>query len=115
MTTERDLEIMQGDQIRLQFTLSVRGVGPWDVSGASGIVLSLADDSGGALSPVAALSADTTADWVGGKVPVLLPSSVTAEVQVLSYALTITIGGEVVTPIRGRFFVEKTPGFVPAP
>lgn len=111
MAIERDIEIPQGSQVRVKFQLNVRGVGTWNVAGASDIRLTLSDASGTVLTPVVADDADPTAAWATGLVPVLIPQAVFATARTLSYALVVSIGDEIVIPIRGKLYIEQTPGY----
>lgn len=113
MAFERNAEIPQGDQVALRFTLTVTGVGPWNVAGATSIRLGLTNAAGAVLAPVTALIGDVRADWSKGRVVVVLPASYTVAVQDIAYALTVAIGDEIVTPIRGVLTVVPRPGFVP--
>jgi hypothetical protein len=111
MAIERDIEIPQGSQVRVKFQLNVRGVGTWNVAGASDIRMTLSDESGAPLAAVEADDADPAAAWATGLVPVLIPSTVLATVRTLSYALVVSIGDEIVIPIRGKLYVEQTAGY----
>lgn len=115
MVDEQNLTVRQGNQVRLRFELSVRGVGPWDVSGMASGFLEVEGEDGVALASIALSATEDGADWVHGVVTVLLPEAYTEAVQRLGYTLTLVMGDETVSPCAGGLVVERRQGYTPPP
>ena len=112
------VEIMQGNTIVIPFVLRLKGQkNGWDVSLATSITLEY-ELNGIAGTPIVANSAFTGADWVNGKVPVIVGPIITSTVGTFSCVLTVVLGAQTITlPADTPFQIEinSRPGYVFTP
>ena len=105
------------DNIR-ELTFNMKRYGqnaPWDVSGASQILLEAERNSTGThLTPIVADSGAPGADWANGIVKITIDSTnVTGAVDTYTFGVTVFIGGQEVTTDEGTIEVAARPGYPP--
>lgn len=116
MSDSNRIVTFEGNRVALPFELRREGVrGPWDVSGATQIRLETTSPDGTNMAPIIAQSSHPDANWALGVVVVVISGTdVTAALGDYPYALTVDIGGQIITTHVGLIEVKDRPGFVPA-
>lgn len=116
VTPEARIVTFQGNELLYPVKVKTYGtqVGA-DLSTASQIQIDWENEEGESQPIITVADTLAGADWTVGDV--VLPigaSNFTAEIGTYTFALTILIGGQVVTVLKGTVDVQERPGF-PAP